>query len=282
MAEHQHDRIEDESGRGKLIVTVIVVLAIAVAVVLWLWSQQSEPAPQPVDIPVAVDVEEPEPEPEVIAEPEPMPTVELEAEPVAEPEPEVELPALGESTPEVLSYLETAEQSVAPLRSEQLVRDATVFVDNLRNGIVIRDKAIIEGPQTRFRVLEQNDKLYVDPRSFDRYNTVVDWFVSLDTAVLVDGLDRYEPLVKQALSEIGYPDAEPETVLIEAIDMLLATPSVGTVIELNDDKVMYRYADPELESLPDAQKQMLRMGPDNIRRVKLKLESLKAELLAAQ
>lgn len=278
MAEHQHDRIEEEGGRGKLILTVIVVLAIAVAVVVWLWSQQSEPAPKPVDIPVAVETTEPEPE--VVEEPEPTPMVELE--PVDEPKPEIELPALGESTPEVLGYLETAEQSVAPLKSDQLVRDAAVFVDNLRNGIVIRDKAIIEGPQSRFRVLEQNDKIYVDPRSFDRYNTVVDWFVSLDAAVLVNGLDRYEPLVKQALGEIGYPDSEPEVVLIEAIDMLLATPSVGTVIELNDDKVMYRYADPELESLPDAQKQMLRMGPDNIRRVKLKLESLKAELLAAQ
>lgn len=284
MAEHQHDRIEEESGRGKLILTVIVVLAIAVAVVGWLWSQQSEPTPKPVDIPVTVEAAEPEPEPEpeVVDEPEPMPTVELEPEPMAEPEPEIELPALGESTTEVLGYLESADQSVEPIRSEQLVRDATVFVDNLRNGVVIRDKAIIEGPQGRFRVLEQNGKIYVDPRSFDRYNTVVDWFVSLDTAVLAQGLDRYQPLAKQALGEIGYPDAEPETVLVEAIDMLLATPSVGTVIELNDDKVMYRYADPELESLPDAQKQMLRMGPDNIRRVKLKLESLKAELLAAQ
>lgn len=282
MAEHQHDRIEEEGGRGKLILTVIVVLALAIAVVVWLWSQQSEPTPEPVDIPVAVESREPsEPtEPEVVEEPEPIPTVEVDPEPSTEPE--VELPPLDESTDEVIGYLEASEQSVEPLQSEQLVRDAVVFVDNLRNGVVIRDKAIIEGPQNRFRVLEQNDKIYIDPRSFDRYNTVVDWFVSLDSKVLANGLELYKPLAVQALGEVGYPDATPEQMLIDAIDMLLATPSVGTVIELNDDKVMYRFADPELESLPDAQKQMLRMGPDNIRRVKLKLESLKAELMTAQ
>lgn len=91
-------------------------------------------------------------------------------------------------------------------------------------------------------------------------------------------LERYQPLAEEALAEIGYPDTAPETVLLDAIDVLMATPSVGTVIELNDYSVMYRYADPALEALPDAQKQMIRLGPDNMRRVKLKLDALRTAL----
>lgn len=269
----------NSTNKLKLIVSAIVVLAIAVVVVFWLAQQQSA---EPQQQPAAPEIEQPvvqEPEPVV---PEVSETVELEPEPIQAPEPEPEpakpLPTLSESSTMVIDELKAHEQNISPIQGEQIIRDTVVFVDNLRQGVVIRDKAIVEPPKGQFRVLEQNDKVYIDPRSYDRYNTIVDWFVSLDTNVLVDLFTRYKPLSQSALGEVGYPDEDPENVLLEAIDVLLATPSVGTVIELNDDSVMYRYADPTLEALPAAQKQMLRMGPDNIRRVKLKLEELQQAL----
>lgn len=274
------------TGKGKLIVALLVVIALAIAII-WYLSQDTQKKPEPIEQPVTVSEPEPDPEPEVVAEP--AETVEL-GEPVPEPEatdaepaePARELPPLQQSTDEIIQRLQQQEQVVEPLQSEQLIRDAVVFVDNLRNGVVVKEAAVVQGPKAQFRVLEQDGKIYIDPRSYDRYNTLVDWFVSLDTNVLVGMLEDYQPLVQEALAEIGYPDTAPETVLLEAIDMLMQTPSVGTVIELTDESVMYRYADPALEALPDAQKQMLRLGPDNMRRVKLKLESLREALESAQ
>ncbi|WP_258241101.1 DUF3014 domain-containing protein [Pseudidiomarina homiensis] len=273
-------------GKGKLIIALLVVIALAIAII-WYLSQDSQQPPEPMEQPVAVTEPEPEPEPELVAEP--AETVELgepEEEPeTVEPEPEEparELPPLQQSTSEIVERLQAQEQAVEPLQSEQLIRDAVVFVDNLRNGIVVKEAAVVEGPKAQFRVLEQDGKIYIDPRSYDRYNTLVDWFVSLDTDVLVGMLEDYRPLAQEALAEIGYPDTAPEVVINEAITMLMATPSVGTVIELTDESVMYRFADPALEALPDAQKQMLRLGPDNMRRVKLKLESLRSALESSQ
>lgn len=270
--------------KGKLILSVIAVIAIAIVVIFWLAQQQGkrvEPEikqPEPVSQPALEQQSETTEQPEID---EPIPeiseTVELEPEPA--PEPAKPLPMLAQSTDVVLAELQEAEQDIAPIVSNQIIRDAVVFVDNLRQGMVIRDKAVIEGPKAQFRVLEQNGKIYIDPRSYDRYNPIVDWFVSLDTEVLVTMMDRYRPLISDAFAEIGYPNQNPNDVLLEAIDTLLATPSVGTVIELNDDSVMYRYADPTLEELPAAQKQMLRTGPDNIRRIKLKLESIQQALM---
>lgn len=286
MSDRDFNDQPSSAGKGKLIAALLVVIALAI-VILWYLSQDTQQKPAPIEQPVVVQEAEPEPEPEMVAEP--AETVELgeptevAEEPVAEPaEPAVELPPLNQSTDEIVTRLREQEQTVEPLQSEQLIRDAVVFVDNLRNGVVVKEAAPVQGPKAQFRVLEQDGKIYIDPRSYDRYNTVVDWFVSLDTAVLVDMLEDYQPLVKEALAEIGYPDAAPQTVFIEAIDMLMQTPSVGTVIELTDESVMYRYADPALEALPDAQKQMLRLGPDNMRRVKLKLESLRSALEPAQ
>ncbi|MFC0446402.1 DUF3014 domain-containing protein [Pseudidiomarina halophila] len=273
-------------GKGKLIAALTIVIVLAV-VVIWYLMQDQNPRQSSLPEPVAV-----EPQINTIDEPaenlvpDPAETVELGEEETAEPEaespevtePEPELPALTESTDEILARLEAQEQPVEPIQSEQLIRDAVVFVDNIRNGVVVRDAAPVAGPKGDFRVLEQDDKIYIDPRSYDRYNSLVDWFVSLDVEVLENLLERYQPLVGEALAEIGYPDTAPETVLLDAIDVLMATPSVGTVIELNDHSVMYRFADPALEALPDAQKQMLRLGPDNMRRVKLKLEALRTAL----
>lgn len=274
------------AGKGKLIVALLVVIALAIAII-WYLSQDTQKKPEPIEQPVTISEPEPDPEPEMVSEP--AETVEL-GEPAPEPEasdaepeePARELPPLQQSTDEIVQRLQQQEQVVEPLQSEQLIRDAVVFVDNLRNGVVVKEAAVVQGPKAQFRVLEQDGKIYIDPRSYDRYNTVVDWFVSLDTEVLVTMLDDYQPLVQEALAEIGYPDTAPETVLLEAIDMLMQTPSVGTVIELTDESVMYRYADPALEALPDAQKQMLRLGPDNMRRVKLKLESLREALESVQ
>lgn len=263
-----------DNNKLKLIVSIIVVLALAVVVVFGLAQQQSSPAQSPVQAEV---MPVPQKEPEVVV-PEVSETVELTSEPSAEPteiaEPVKPLPSLTASSAVVIDDLKAQNQDTSLLKSEQLIRNAVVFADNLRQGMVVRDKAIVDAPKGQFRVLEQNGKVYIDPRSYDRYNTIVDWFVSLDTQILVELFQRYQPLSQSALAEIGYPDDKPKTVLLEAIDVLLATPSVGTVIELNDDSVMYRYADPTLEALPAAQKQMLRIGPDNIRRVKLKLVEL--------
>lgn len=272
--------------KGKLIISVIVLLAIAIVVVFWLAKQQDSaqkpeikqptPVTQNEETTLAVESDEQSTPAEPI--PEVSETVELEPEPEPESEPEMPLPDMANSTSAVLDELKAAEQNVEPISGQQLIRDTVVFVDNLRQGLVIREKATIAGPTAPFRVLEQNGKIYIDPRSYDRYNPMVDWFVSLDTDVLVSMFERYQPLVKQALGEIGYPDQNPNEMLLEAINVLLETPSVGTVIELNDDSVMYRYADPTLEALPAAQKQMLRTGPDNIRRIKLKLEAIQEAL----
>jgi hypothetical protein len=274
MTDLYRDEPPAASGNAKLILTIAIVIALAATVIAWLWVNQQSSEPTQIELPKRVEVIEPEqPQPE-----DPMPqelpeTVELE---VAEEQ--VILPELAASTKDVLQQLKLAEQDTSVLTSSELIRDAVVFIDNLRNGLVVRDKAGVEGPRNAFRVLEQNGKLYIDPRSYDRYNTLVDWFVSLDTEVLVAMMERYRPLIAAALAEIGYLDTSPEQVLIEAIAVLNGTPAVGTVVELTDDTVMYRFTDPALEALPAAQKQMLRLGPDNIRRVKLKLSAIQTAI----
>lgn len=289
-----HQEAEDTANASRTTVIAIAVVIIAVVIaVVWWWlpakkpSQPQTPAettPQSVDS-QATENQQATTEPasdasadrvvDEPAQPAPEPDAEPEPAPQPEPEPEPELPALDESTPTVLQTLDSSGVVIQPLKSSQLVRDAVVIVDNLRNGTLVRDRTIVQRPDGRFQVLEIEGELYIDERSYQRYDAIVDWFVSLDEQALVENYDLFKPLMQQAYGEIGYPDANFNDALFEAIDVLLATPVPETLVQVKDDEVMYTYADPAYEGLPPAQKQLLRMGPDNIKRVKQKLREIK-------
>jgi hypothetical protein len=63
-----------------------------------------------------------------------------------------------------------------------------------------------------------------------------------------------------------------------AFATLLAVPVPDGPVEVEPKVVTYTYADDSLEELSPVQRQFLRMGPDNVRRVQAKLRELRAEL----
>jgi hypothetical protein len=80
--------------------------------------------------------------------------------------------------------------------------------------------------------------------------------------------------------ELGYPSGYFNDRLIAAIDTLLATPEIPGPIKLAQPKVLYEFADPDLETLPAGQKAMLRMGSENAAKAKAKLREVRGELVA--
>ena len=273
-------------SRTTVIAVAIVIIAVIIAVVWW-WlpaDQQTttekvaEPA-NTVSETAVVDEQqattEPEPSPAAVEPDEPEQAAMAEPQPEPEPVQEPQLPALDESTPTVLQTLDTSGVVIQPLKSSQLVRDAVVIIDNLRNGTLVRDRTIVQRPDGRFQVMEIDGELYIDERSYQRYDALVDWFVSIEEQALIENYELFKPLMQQAYGEIGYPDADFTDAMLEAIDVLLATPVPETLVQVKDDEVMYTYADPAYEGLPPAQKQLLRMGPDNIKRIKQKLRDIR-------
>ncbi|MDV6315663.1 DUF3014 domain-containing protein [Idiomarina sp. HP20-50] len=280
---------EEASRKTTWVVVTLIVLAIIAALVWW-WLPSSEDSKQRTET-VEVDQQQStevqaesyeevtEPEPEVEPEPvptEPEPEVQPEPEPV-EPEP-VTLPELENSTPTVLQNLDSADINIRPLKSSQLIRDAVVLVDNMSNGGIVRERTIVQRPDGRFSVIEVDGELYIDESTYRRYDALVDWFVSLDPYALAENYELFKPLVQEAYAEIGYPDSDFDNTLLEAIDVVLGTPVPESLVQVEDDNVMYTYANEAYETLPAVQKQLLRMGPENIKRVKQKLREIRRAL----
>ncbi|MBP58133.1 MULTISPECIES: DUF3014 domain-containing protein [Idiomarina] len=279
---------EEASRKTTWVVVSLIVLAVIAAIVWWWLPASEDKKPQTETVEVdqqqsseveveSYDEETAEPEPELELKP-------IPAEPEAAPEPQepepepIALPELDESTPTVLQNLDSAEINIRPLKSSQLIRDAVVLMDNISNGSIVRERTIVQRPDGRFKVLEVDGELYIDESSYHRYDALVDWFVSLEADVLVENYELFKPLVQEAYAEIGYPESDFDNTLLDAIEVALDTPVPDGLVQVEDDSVMYTFADDSYESLPAAQKQLLRMGPDNIQRVKDKLREIRRAL----
>ena len=110
--------------------------------------------------------------------------------------------------------------------------------------------------------------------SYDRYNPVADVIISLDARASARLYNALKPILQQAYAELGYPDADFHDTLTQAIAELLSTPVVEGRVLLEKKVASYAYVDETLEGLSQAQKQFLRMGPDNVQIIQTKLREL--------
>jgi Protein of unknown function (DUF3014) len=283
-----------------IVITLIGVLAV-VAVVIYV-KQQDQPL-QGLDLPPETDVQSVtvEPEEPEIRYPVPEPTPPIEP-PAAEPEtpeqapPPAETDAAAEQTgPE--NPLPTLDESDAALRQDlyilatrqaleslfnldRIIRRFVVTVDNLPRKHLPRSKyrsnRMVSG---RFRVAEDSYGMYLGEENFARYAAFVDLLESMNTDQLVALYLYYYPLIQAAYEDMGYPSAYFNDRLVDVIDQLLRTPDVSGRIRLVRPRVLYKYADPELEALSAGQKVLIRIGPRNASRVKTKLRELRKGLV---
>ncbi|MBF7074475.1 DUF3014 domain-containing protein [Glaciecola sp. MH2013] len=183
------------------------------------------------------------------------------------------------------SAIKTALVSVAEnpaiaqyLVSEDLLQKFVINVNNIANAEMSPTHSLLNEPEDEFRVYQQADRDWIDAASFKRYNAYVDALASMDAEDLIALLDTYRPTIESKFSEISMPGSSFNSTLLSAINELLDTPIVPLPIEVYSDSVMYKYKDEKLENLSGPQKQILRTGPENTRKIKQVLRDLRDAL----
>lgn len=163
-------------------------------------------------------------------------------------------------------------------RVDDFVRHLVVTIDNLPRKQVPLRYVPVNPPARRFLAAGEEDSLILNPDNYRRYTPYVRLAETLDTKKFAVVYMHYYPLFQQAYEELGYPSRYFNDRLIEVIDDLLAAPDVLAPIRLIRPKVMYQFADPELEARSAGQKIMIRMGSENAARIKAKLQEVRREL----
>jgi len=239
-----------------------VVIGALVLVPRWM-DKEAPPPPPPPTVPVE---SEPVPVPETLAP----------AQPVAEPEPL--LPTLDDSDGFVAEALAPMEIPEPWIGKGDLIRRLAVVVENAARGDYPRRQLAFLSPAGPFRVLKQEDgTLLLDPAGYARYDGYVDMLERMPPDQMASLLSSVEPLLSEALKELGLKDAGDE-LLDAAIDMVLAVPVLEGEVPLLQPNVLYEFADPVLESLTPLQKQILRTGPDNVQRIQAYLRQVREAL----
>ena len=281
-----------------LIALILVMLAAGAYYYVAVYQSQVEEAPPPPMPSVAIEKPEPEPVPApVIVEP-----VEEEFIAVA-PEPEIVdeatiLPALADSDEVVVGSLSGLVGEASVMRfvvSDNVISRIVASVDALTArqvpGQIMAARELggeflataNEQPVEVIRNAEGDPipQYQLNPANYQRYDPQVELFEAIDTEELMALYRDYTPLLQQAYTELGYPDGDFNERLIEVIDDLLAAPEIYEPLRLIKPEAFYLLSNPDLEALPAGQKVLLRMGPKNTQRVKVKLQEIRAALVSS-
>ena len=270
-------------GPHFLIIGVIIVVILAL--VFWPSKEEEPVAPEPeviqpdAEAPVeeVPDVFEtkPAPPPLELEEPDEVPPMPEPVEP--DPEPlDVSDPAIKSSLLDISTATDDSVNRM--IVNEGLLQRFVVSVTNLANDEMAPNHQLLTPPEQTFRVYSQAGKQWIDAASYKRYTPYVNMLESFESEALLGMYDIYKGDIQDKYAEIGDSDKNFNEVVLDAIDQLLDTPEVPVPVEVYTDSVTYKYTDPRLENLNEPQKQLLRTGPDNMRRIKAKLREIKVLL----
>lgn len=197
--------------------------------------------------------------------------------PVAESGDAIDLPPLPQTDAivrQLVSGLSTHPAAAAWLAGDQLIRNFVVSVYNVAGGRSPSPQLSRLRPTQKFQVRGAGADLSIDPRSYARYDLYGDAMSALDARDAARLYATLKPRIQDAFRELGHPDADFDRLMGRAIDELLATPVLEGRVALVSKSVSYEFADPRVQSLSSAQRQLLRMGPRNVKLIQAKLREI--------
>ncbi len=286
------DDAPDFRPRRETPIGMIVAIGLVVLVAAffgWRWYQQQQKPPEPAPVATAPN-DGPAPAP--AAEPTgPQNPVDALAPPDAA------LPALAESDSRVMKALAEllgGKHASEYLRSDGIVRRFVATVDNLAREQApasawpvqpTGQRFITDGPQGGTQTIAANNAA--------RYNGIVLLAETVDPAKAATVYAKLYPLFQKAYEELGFPGRYFNDRLIAVIDHLLQAPEPSgpvqvRLVEVKGDVpstrpwVRYEYVDPKLEAMSSGQKIMVRMGPENERKVKASLRGFRQQIATGE
>ncbi|GEM_PF-50034 len=213
------------------------------------------------------------------------------------------LPSLQESDTVIAQSLGEwlgRDRIAALLHLDEIVRRFVVTVDNLpRTQAPSRLWPVQPAPQ-RFLVQAQPGSAVdengaplhatIAPANTARYAALVSLVEAVPREQAVALYRQLYPLFQQTFVELGYPKGYFNDRLVAVIGHLLQTPELRGPLQVQLTRVQgdvpstrpwvrYEFADPHLQALSAGQKMMLRIGPENARRVKAVLADVRKRLV---
>jgi len=172
---------------------------------------------------------------------------------------------------ELIAAAQAPEELREWSRQKELLRSVVAAVDNVAQGQSPAVQLAFLAPAEKFIVIEKNNGVFLDPKSYRRYDALVNVFMAIPDETLLLWYRKLGPALETAFAELGYPEMTFAQRLKQACEHLEQVPAPGADVPLEKKILSYAYVDSNLEDLSPAQKHLLRLGPQNVTRIQKKL-----------
>jgi hypothetical protein len=158
---------------------------------------------------------------------------------------------------------------------KDVIRKYIILIHDVsQNRILLKHKRFLKMPQKNM-VKEDSRGLYLTEEGYKRYDAFTNALVSID---IKKGLRLYltfKPLFNKVYQTFSYPESyKLEDIFLKAAANVIKAPVEEGRVGLVKHTLFYKFSDRKLEALNDVEKQMLRMGPENTKKIQTKLRQM--------
>jgi hypothetical protein len=197
-------------------------------------------------------------------------------------EPARVLPALGQMDTflrALLGALSSHPDVVKWLATDDLIRQMANGIDRVSRGQTpARDVPMLR-PTGDFEVQGKGRETTIAPASFRRYDRLAALVESLDPQAVATAYRTIQPRLDEAYHALGRAEGSVSDALTVALELLIDTPVLSEPVQVVPGRgAAYAFASQQYEQLMPVQKQLLRMGPANARRVQARLREIRSAI----
>lgn len=257
----------------KIFAAFITVAAMAIAVFLYYKAGET----------TQVDIDPPPLEslPTATAEPEATPATDVGA-PLDQEQVEHagfgSVPDLEESDSYLENLLGKEAGWASILKAKHLIRKAVTTVELLSREENPTSQIQFLQPKSSFKFEEQEESLSLSPENFARYEPLVAFIEGLDTRRSTLLYKHLYPVLLLAYDELGNGDQAFPKKLDRVMQQVLDFVPPEGEIKLAGKDGTYIFTDPTLEEKNHLEKALIRMGPENTRRLQAKIQAIREAL----
>jgi hypothetical protein len=161
------------------------------------------------------------------------------------------------------------------LATDDLIRQMANGIDVISRGASPAKELASLRPPGGFTTAGRRGSQTIDPVSYRRFDGIVAFVTMLDPQMVADAYRTIQPRLDEAYRALGRSESGVDAAVAAALQTLIDTPTVAAPLRVVPGPgASYVFADPDLERLPPAQKQLLRMGPENADRIRTRLREI--------
>lgn len=159
--------------------------------------------------------------------------------------------------------------------TKNVINKFIIIVNDLsQNQMLYKHRTFIK-PPGKIVVKMDSKGLYLAKQSYSRFNPLANAIEAIDVQTGLDLYIVFKPLFEKVYKEFSYPaQYRLDDIFMKAAANVIEAPIVTNRIALVKHTISYKYADKKLESLNDVEKLMIRMGPENTKKIQAKLRKL--------